>query len=185
VKVKCSVFIAASLDGFIARKNGAIDWLVDAADPNSTEDYGYKSFFDSVDALVMGRKTFEMVSSFNEWPYRGKPVIVLSSGSPSIPENLTESVEIHSGSPVEIVNTLVGRGMKHLYIDGGITIHGFLKANLIDEMTITRIPILLGDGIPLFGIMDKEIKLEHIQTITYPNGYVKSQYQVVRKGIVV
>lgn len=177
--IKCSVFIATSLDGFIARRNGAIDWLTDPSNANAGEDYGYKEFINSVDTLVMGRKTYELALTFGEWPYTGKKVVVLSSASPKVPEQLSGSVEILSGPPDELVGRLSQRGARHLYVDGGVTIQGFLKAGLIDEMIITQIPILIGDGIPLFGILEQDIRFRLIETKTYQSGFVQSKYQVV------
>jgi dihydrofolate reductase len=180
MNIKCSVFIATSLDGFIARKDGAIDWLVGNEQAASGEDYGYKAFFDSVDTLVMGRNSYDLVLTFPEWPYADKRVVVLSNGTPAIPERLASSVTIMAGTPTEVVQRLYADNARHLYIDGGKTIQGFLSAGLIDEMTITRIPILLGDGIPLFGQLKQDIHLEHIQTRAYKNGFVQSQYNVIR-----
>ena len=178
--IKCSVFIAISLDGFIARPNGAIDWLTPPANADASEDYGYKIFMDSVDFLVMGRNTYELVLGFNEWPYKGKKVVVLSSGTPNVPEKLSGMVEVMSGAPAQVVSELAQRGALHLYIDGGKTIQGFLNAGLIDEMTITQIPILIGDGLPLFGRLEHDIRFEHVETKAYPSGFVQSKYQIIR-----
>ena len=177
--IKCSVFIATSLDGFIARKNGAIDWLT-GLDNDPGEDHGYREFIQSVDTLVMGRNSYELVLTFNEWPYTGTKVVVLSSGSPKIPDHLSTSVEIMSGSPLEVVQRLAANGARHLYVDGGKTIQGFLKAGLIQEMTITSIPILIGDGIPLFGELDQDILFQHIETKTYKSGFVQNKYRAVQ-----
>jgi dihydrofolate reductase len=178
---KCSVYIATSLDGFIARPNGGIDWLDSPGDP-AGEDYGYKEFFSSIDALVMGRNTYELVLTFGEWPYE-KKVIVLSSGMPTIPEKLTGKVEIMAGTPQEIVARLAEQGANHLYIDGGKTIQGFLQAGLIDEMIITRIPVLIGEGIPLFGKLEQDVRWQHIETKAYSNGLVMSKYRVLGAAI--
>lgn len=178
--IKCSVFIATSLDGFIARTNGDIQWLVNIPPPDPNEDYGFQDFFNSIDALVTGRKTYEAVLGFEEWPYIGKKVIVLSHGLPHIPEKLVGQVEILSGSPKEVLNQLEKTGTKHLYIDGGKTIQGFLEAGLIDEMTITIIPILLGEGIPLFGPLSSDILLELQDSQRFSNGFVQNRYKVLR-----
>ncbi len=178
--IKCSVYIATSLDGFIARKDGSIDWLIGVNDPTSTEDYGYKMFFDSVDTLVMGRNTYELALTFGEWPYGGKNLVVLSTGSPKVPEHLAGSVEVTSLAPAEMVQYLAGKGARHLYIDGGKTIQSFLRAGLIDEMTITLTPILIGEGLPLFGPLQHDLKLKHLETKAYPNGFVQNKYQPVR-----
>ena len=177
--IRCSVFIAISLDGFIARRNGDIDWLTDTGDGNGSEDHGYKEFIDSVDTLVMGRNTYELALTFKEWPYAGKKLVVLTSGSPNVPDNLSGGVEIMSCSPAELVHQLSENGARHLYVDGGKTIQGFLNAGLIQEMTITRIPILIGDGIPLFGKLDRDIKFQHIETKAYRSGFVQSKYRAV------
>ncbi|WP_455221017.1 dihydrofolate reductase family protein [Kaarinaea lacus] len=178
--MKISVYIATSVDGFIARKNGDLDWLSEGSSEDDNEDYGYQVFFDSIDVLVMGRNTFEKVLSFEAWPYAGKKVIVLSNKELDIPGNIKESIEIKSCTPSELVKDLEFSGAEHLYIDGGKTIQAFLNANLIDEMTITRIPVIIGEGISLFGAVDHDIKLQHIETRQYPNGYVQSRYKVSR-----
>jgi len=176
---KSSVFIATSLDGYIARKDGSLDWL-DAASATVTkgEDCGYDNFINSVDALVMGRHSFEKVLSFGDWQY-DKKVFVLSSVIKDVPNELTDKVEIKSGSPTEIVASIRARGYKNLYIDGGITIQRFLEEGLITNMTITVIPIILGGGIPLFGQRNRDIVLEHIASKSYDFGFVQSTYKVV------
>ena len=148
--MKTSVFIATSLDGFIARPDGGLDWLGDPPE-DGAEDYGHKKFMDTVDVLVMGRNTYEKVLTFSEWPYGSEPVVVLSHHPLQIPESITEFVETMSCSPVELVSLLSERGAKHLYVDGGKTIQSFLEAGLIQRLIITRIPVLIGGGIPLFG----------------------------------
>jgi dihydrofolate reductase len=179
VSITCSVFIATSLDGFIARRNGDIDWLADPDGEDAGEDYGYQAFIDSVDTLVIGRNTYELVLSFNAWPYAGKRVVVLSHGAPRVPGDLSGVVEIMSGQPADVVQRLSASGARHLYVDGGRTIQGFLRAGLIQDMTITRIPILIGDGIPLFGRLDLDVRFEHVETKTYPSGFVQSKYRAV------
>jgi len=181
--MKLSVYIAVSLDGFIARKNGDIDWLVDGdeGDKSGNEPYGYKAFIDSVDILVMGRNSYEKVLTFSEWPYADTPVIVLSHSIIQPPKNLQESVSFSSETPVELASRLSAKGVSHLYIDGGITIANFLAEGLIDEMTLTRIPVILGDGIPLFHAVGRDIVLIHIFTKAFDNGYVQSKYRVTRK----
>lgn len=180
--MKASVYIAASLDGFIARENGALDWLPgsDGAGDQSGEDYGYYAFMDSIDALVMGRNTFEMVLSFGSWPYGDKRVIVLSSQPIQIPDDLLSTVESKSCTPAELVQELAEQGLQHLYIDGGKTIQGFLNAGLIQELIISQIPVLIGSGIPLFGALDKDKQLRHLETQSYENGIVQSRYEVIQ-----
>jgi len=176
--MKVSVYIATSLDGYIARKNGELDWLPQE-DDGSGEDYGYQEFMDSVDVLVMGRNTYEQVLSFGEWPYGAKKVAVLSSRSLQIPSDIADRVVSKSCSPTDLVQELSKEGAKHLYIDGGKTIQGFLNAGLIQKIIITRIPILIGSGISLFGPLDQDIKLKHIQTRAYDSGFVQCKYEVV------
>lgn len=177
--MKTSVFIAASVDGYIARKDGSIDWLENPDYALSGEDYGYREFFDSVDALVMGRNTFETVLHFNPWPYANKPVFVLSSREIIIPEAIKSTVSPMNATPEEVIRILKQRSLSHLYIDGGITIQRFLRDSLINEMIITRIPVLLGCGIPLFGPLQHDIHLRHINTRHYKNGFVQTRYEIL------
>ena len=178
-ELKATVFIATSLDGFIARPDGAIDWLPTGAD-TKFEDYGYAELMKSIDALVMGRKTFETVRGFGgEWPYGTKPVVVLSSRKVEIPKELAKTVTYMSGNINAIREHLAARDVKHIYVDGGVTIQRFLNAGAIDRLIITRIPILIGEGIPLFGKLERgDIPLAHIGTKTYPSGLVQSEYAV-------
>ncbi len=171
--MKASVFIATSLDGFIARADGALDWLPHGGG----EPHGYDEFMATVDALVIGRKTYETVLTFDKWPYSGKPVFALSS-RPLAPAPLGAVVEHMSGDPTEIVSLLAARGLRHVYVDGGITIQRFLQAGLIQRLIITRIPVLIGDGIPLFGVTQRDIALKHIATRQYASGLVQSEYEV-------
>lgn len=175
--MKCSVFIAASVDGFIARPDGDVDWLHDPRYtlPEQT-DFGYQDFISTVDAIVMGRNSFEKVLSFGGWYYEDMPVIVLSSGDVNIPEHLRDKVRQERGAPEDIVARLGAEDKQHLYIDGGVTIQRFLQAGLIDELTITRIPILLGSGIPLFDAIGTEILLDHVETQYWDNGLVQTRY---------
>jgi dihydrofolate reductase len=172
--MKSSVFIATSIDGFIARPNGGLDWLpADGGEP-----HGYTEFMETVDAIVMGRKTFETVLGFpGAWPFE-KPVIVLSTTLTASALPAGAVCEVMAGSPNEIVALLTKRGMRHLYIDGGETIHGFLEAGLIQRMIITRVPVLLGSGIPLFGYRSHDVRLTHVGTRSYPSGLVQSEYTV-------
>jgi dihydrofolate reductase len=171
--MKASVFIATSLDGFIARANGDLDWLP----PGGGEPHGYDEFMATVDALVIGRKTFETVLAFDAWPYGEKPVFVLSTRTLA-PAPLGAVVECMSGPPADIVSRLAARGIRHVYVDGGITIQRFLQAGLIQRLIITRIPVLLGGGIPLFGVLQRDIVLRHVETRQYASGLVQSEYVV-------
>ena len=178
MNIKASVFIATSLDGFIARENGDLDWLTGAESASSEQDYGYQDFMDAVDTVVMGRNTFELASTFAAWPYGGKRVVVLSSRPSAVPPHLADGVEWLSMPPRRLVEWLAAQGAAHLYVDGGKTIQGFLGAGLIDELTITRIPVLIGTGVPLFGPLDHDIRLAHIATRQFENGFVQSKYRV-------
>ena len=168
------VFIATSLDGFIAQADGDIGFL--DLYPPQEEDMGYADFMSSIDALVMGRKTFEKVISFGiDWPYQ-KPVFVWSQSLQQLPENLPKNVSLISGKAVSIHQKMNDLGFHNLYIDGGQTIQSFLQANLIDELTITTVPVLLGDGIPLFGKQDNMKRFKCCQTRLFNNGYVMNQF---------
>jgi dihydrofolate reductase len=172
--VKASVFIGTSVDGFIARLNGDLDFLP----AGGGEPHGYREFMETVDALVIGRKTYETVLAFETWPYAEKPVFVLST-RPLAPAPPDAVVEHMSGDPAEIVSQLETRGIKHVYVDGGITIQGFLQAGLIQRLIITRVPVLIGDGISLFGPLPHDVRLEHVATRDYPSGLVQTEYRVV------
>jgi dihydrofolate reductase len=176
--MKASVFIGTSLDGFIARPNGDLDFLP----PGGGEPHGYNEFIASVDAIVMGRNTFDTVLTMSPWPYAKKRVVVLSSRPIDFSSVVDGKVEQMSGSPAEIVAQLKATGANHLYIDGGITIQNFLRAGLIQRLIITRVPVLIGDGIPLFGALPRDIRLRHIATRHYPSGLVSSEYQVVEES---
>ncbi|MBE0669899.1 MAG: dihydrofolate reductase [Anaerolineales bacterium] len=171
---KVSVYIAVSVDGFIARKNGDIDWLPTGSEDG--EDFGYADFMSSIDHIVMGRNTFEKVLTFGGWPYDRK-VIMLTSRDLTLSPNLTEKVETLRLSPRELLQEMERRGAKGIYLDGGVTIQRFLREGLVDEMTITTIPILIGEGLPLFGALEKDIKLELIEARSFPNGFVQKKYR--------
>ena len=178
---KTSVFIATSLDGFISRLDGSIDWLdrANSLVPKS-EDCGYAEFMASIDVLVMGRNTFELALTFGEWPYQATPVVVLSHRALDIPDTIATSVSLSQESPSALVTRLSGQGAKHLYIDGGKTIQSFLRAGLIDELTITIIPVLIGTGRPLFGSVPYDVQLAHLSTKAYDFGFVQHRYRVVK-----
>lgn len=171
--MKASVFIGTSLDGFIARVNGKFDFLPEGGG----EPHGYEEFMATVDALVIGRKTFETVLAFDAWPYGEKPVFVLSTAA--LARAPVEAVvERMSGDPADIASRLRARGIRHVYVDGGITIQRFLEAGLIQRLIITRVPVLIGTGIPLFGALQRDILLEHVVTRQYASGLVQSEYVV-------
>jgi dihydrofolate reductase len=172
LEVKASVFIGTSLDGFIARPDGTFDFL-----PDNPEPHGFEEFIASVDALVMGRNTYEVVLKFDGWPYGSKPVFVLST-RPLPPAPAGAIVEHLNGAPEMIVAQLSARGIGHVYVDGGDTIQRFLRAGLIQRLIITRVPVLIGEGISLFGPTGKDIRLQHVATRHYPSGLVQSEYIV-------
>ncbi len=176
--IKCSVFIATSLDGFIAREDGSIDWLMKANElAPEGEDGGYRDFIAGVDALIMGRHSFNMVKTFEPWPYT-VPVIVLSSQQPEIPDALKNKVTSSSETPSELITRLSGQGISHLYIDGGITIQRFLSAGCIDELIITIVPILLGKGKRLFGDLTQDIPLHLVNSRALGGGFTQMHYQI-------
>lgn len=177
--LKASVFIATSLDGFIARPHGDLDWL-DKANGKVTkgEDCGYQAFMDTIDHFIMGRKTYEKVLSFGAWPYGDLPVIVLSRNKIQFPNHLPKSVSHSSESPKDLYKRLSEKGATRLYIDGGVTIQRFLSEGLLHDLTITLIPTLIGEGLSLFGKLSKDVALKHISTKTYDFGFVQLTYEI-------
>lgn len=173
--MRASVFVGTSLDGFIARPNGAFDFL--SAGGADTEPHGFEEFYATVDALVMGRNTYDVVLPFPSWPYGQKPVFVLSS-RPLPPPPSGAVVERLSGAPKDVAAQLESRGFEHLYVDGGATIQAFLRAGLIQRLVISRVPVLIGAGIPLFGSLAADVPLRHVATRQYPGGLVQSEYEV-------
>jgi dihydrofolate reductase len=171
--MKASVFVGTSLDGFIARANESFDFLP----PGGGEPHGYDEFMSTVDALVIGRNTFDVVLKFPSWPYGKKPVFVLSTRALA-PAPAGAVVERMSGDPAEIASRLSARGIQHAYVDGGITIQRFLRSGLIQRIIITRVPVLIGSGIPLFGSVPRDILLKHVATRHYASGLVQSEYEV-------
>jgi dihydrofolate reductase len=172
--MKVSVFVGTSVDGFIARPDGALDFLP----PGGGEPHGYDEFIATVDAIVIGRKTYETVLGFEAWPYGRKRVVVLSSRALDLSVVRDGVVEQMGGSPAEIVAQLAASGARHLYVDGGITVQGFLRAGLVTRLVITRVPVLIGEGIPLFGALAHDVRLRHAATRPYPSGLVQSEYEV-------
>lgn len=169
-----SVFVGTSVDGFIARADGGLDWLP----AGGGEPHGWAEFLASVDAIVIGRKTFETVASFEAWPYGDKRVVVLSSRPVDLSAVRGGVVERMAGRPAEIVAALAASGARHLYVDGGITIQRFLRAGLVNRLVITRVPVLIGDGIPLFGPLERDVRLRHVTTQPLASGLVQSVYEV-------
>jgi dihydrofolate reductase len=184
--IKGSVFIATTIDGFIARPDGAVDFLnayhVPEEHSGNDGDMGFSDFLSTVDVIVMGRKSFEMVASFGSdlWAYGDTPVVVCTrQDSVDIPHYCCETVSCSRLRPGELMGYLESKGHRHAYIDGGITIQRFLEADLIEEMTLTRVPVILGSGIPLFCNLGKEVHLRHLKTKSYANGLVTTHYKVV------
>lgn len=171
--MSATVFIGISVDGFIARPNGALDFL-----PDDCEPHGYDELMASVDALVIGRKTFETVLGFGGWAYGKKRVVVLSNKPLDFSAIQDGVVEQMAGQPAEIVSKLAATGAHNLYIDGGVTIQNFLRASQITRLILTRVPVLIGEGIPLFGALPRDIKLRHLTTRHYPSGLVQTEYAV-------
>ena len=172
-----AVYIATSLDGFIARENGDLDWLMEA-DPGD-EEYGFDTFLSSVDALVMGRNTFDFVLGTGEWAYGEKPVFILTSRELPLPADFKGNVESLDLDPVGVATELAGRGINHVYVDGGETIHSFIRAGLVRRIVITQLPVLIGSGISLFGDLSKDVDLKLIRYRAYDNGWIQIEYEVV------
>lgn len=167
-------FIAASLDGYIADRNNGLEWLEQLPNPENS-DFGWAEFMRGIDAVILGRKTYDLVAGFPAWPY-DKPVFVVSRTLRELPEKLAGKAELASESPPDLVARLAKRGFHDLYIDGGQTIQGFLREDLIDEIIITWAPIVLGGGIPLFGPLEKKLDFK-LKTSEVLNEYlVKSHY---------
>lgn len=173
--MKASAFVGTSLDGFLARRDGAFDFLfAGSVEPSP---HGFEEFLASVDGIVMGRNTYDVVLPMPTWPYGDKPVFVLSNRPlSSIPAGV--AVERMAGEPSEILATLAARGLRHVYVDGGITIQAFIRAGLVHHLTITRVPVLIGSGIALFGPVDADIRLTHISTRQLPGGGVQCEYSI-------
>jgi dihydrofolate reductase len=172
--ITLSVFCGVSVDGFLARPDHALDFL----SAGEAEPHGFEEFYGSVDVVVIGRKTFEVVLTFGKWFYGKKPVWVLSS-SPIDFSSVPGVVERMSGEPAKIVAQLEARGFRHAYVDGGITIQRFLSAGFINRLVITRVPVLIGAGIPLFGSVPGDINLHHVATRSFKGGLVQSEYEIM------
>lgn len=185
--MKCSVYIATSVDGFIATKEGGVDWLHTAGNSNADmaehADMGWAEHMATHDCLIMGRKCMEVISNMNltpeQWPYGDMRIIVLSNTLTEAPDNMKDKVELYSGDLNALVSKLENEGHQRAYIDGGTTIQAFINLKLIDEMTITHAPVLLGEGIPLFGKTAHNIKLENAKAIAFANDFIQVKYTVV------
>ncbi len=173
------VYIATSLDGYIADANGGLDWLQMVPNPKK-DDLGFSEFMDDIDAILMGRNTYEVVLGMSTpWPY-DKPLFVYSSSLTKVPKELEGKVFILEGTPKQVIDTLNGKGYQRIYIDGGKTIQGFLREELIDELVISRMPILLGGGVPLFGDLPQPQEFQLVSSKTLLGEIVVSRYE--RKG---
>jgi dihydrofolate reductase len=179
-RVETSVYIATTLDGFIARPDDGIDWL---EHDSGGEDYGYQRFRDTLDTLVLGRRSYDKVLSFGvPWPYAGLRTVVWSRTltTEDIPAALREEgVEVSALPPSRLLAELAGRGLKHAWIDGGATVQAFLAAGEIDVISVTRMPILIGQGLPLFGALPADMRLDHLNTTAFTSGVVQSSYAVL------
>jgi dihydrofolate reductase len=175
--MKISVFVGTSIDGFIARPDGGLDFL----DAGGNESHGYDEFVATIDTIVMGRKTFEFVVDFGAWPFGTMRVVVLSSQPLDLAPVVAQGAVVQqlAGEPREIVDNLAAQGSRHLYVDGGLTIQRFLRAGLVDRLTITRVPVLIGQGIPLFGSLARDVAVRHVATRSFASGLVQSEYEVV------
>ena len=173
------MFVGTSVDGFIARRDGSLDFL----SVGESESNGFEEFMATIDAHVIGRKTFDWARGWlrehpGQWPFE-KPVFVLTRhpGQLRIPK--AAKCEAITGTPRQVIAILARRGFRRLYVDGGVTIQGFLRAGQIDRLTITRVPVLIGEGIPLFGDLPRDVRLKHIRTKVYPKGLVQTEYRVL------
>ena len=172
--MKTTVYVGTSLDGFIARKDGDIDWLTPFA--NDEVIHAYEEFIKNIDAIVIGRGTFEKVLTFPSWPYE-QQAFLLSTSIKQVPDILREKITLLSMKPKELLNYLSGNGFSSVYVDGGKVIQEFLKEDLIDELIVSKVPVLIGSGIPLFDYLDSDLQFKHIQTQVSSNGLVRSYYE--------
>lgn len=177
--MKVTAYLALSVDGFIAREDGDIAWLHDPRHVDEGEDYGFASFIQAVDVMVMGRHTFDKVMSFENWPYGELKVVVLSRKGVAVPSALQATVSVRALEIPALTRALETEGYRHIYADGGQVVQGFLQAGLVTDLILTRIPRLLGKGIPLFGPMASDTFLKHQATRAFPGGMVQSHYQVI------
>jgi dihydrofolate reductase len=172
-------YLAMSLDGYIADRDGGVDWLNAIPNPEGS-DYGFADFMTSIDALLMGASTFRTVLSFGTWPYE-KPVFVASRSMDRIPQGYEERISLVSGDIRDILGALRDAGLLRIYVDGGQLVRDCLQAGLLDEIVLCHIPVLLGGGLPLFPEQDEVIHLDHQKTEVHGVGLVKSHY-LVRRG---
>jgi dihydrofolate reductase len=176
--MKTIVYIGTSLDGFIARTDGNFDWLTQFADDDAV--HAYEELMNRIDAIVIGRGTFEKILTFSSWPYK-KKAFVLSTSLKQLPATLRDKATLLSMKPKELLSYLSGMGFSSIYVDGGKVIQGFLKEDLIDDLIISKVPLLIGNGIPLFGFLGADLQFKHIRTEVQSNGLVRSHYKRERK----
>ncbi len=178
-----SVFLGMSADGFIARLDGDVTWLTGGADANTAPedggggDFGFADFVSGIDALVMGRGTYDVIAPFAEWPHQGKPVHVLST---TLEPGADPRLAAGHRSVEEARDARGAAGYRRVYVDGGRTVHAFLRAGLIDDLTLSRVPVLIGTGHTPFGELAADVPLEHVRTQTFPGGMVQTTYRVRR-----
>ena len=187
--LKCSAYIATSVDGYIATHDGGVEWLENAGSEESGDrepvgDCGFAAYMASVDCMIMGRKCMEKIASFEltpeQWPYGDIPIFVLSNTVKSPPESLGDRVKMYSGDFPALTQQLASDGYNHAYIDGGATITSFINLGLLDEMCVTQIPVLLGAGLPLFGNIERQIKLENAEATVFSNDFIQWKYRIRR-----
>ena len=175
-----SVFLGMSVDGFIARLDGDLSWLTGgdaggAPDDGAGGDFGFSGFVGAVDALVMGRGTYEVIAPMSEWAYQGKPVHVIST---TLEPGADDRITVHGSLP-DAVTALGEAGYRRVYVDGGRTVHAFLTAGLIGDLTLSRVPVLIGTGLTPFGELPADLRLEHVRTQAFPGGMVQTTYRVL------
>ena len=176
MSLRTTVYVGTSVDGFIARLDGSVDFL-EAGGPVD-DDMGYGALMASIDVLVMGRNTFDFVVNAGvDWPYGDTTVMVVTSRPLELGGAPAETVESTALGPAELAAELEARGHRHAYVDGGLTVQAWLRAGLVDELVVTRVPVLVGDGIPLFGPLDHDVALEHVDTTVFGAGYVQSRWR--------
>jgi dihydrofolate reductase len=180
--MKCIGYIAISLDGFIARKDGGLDWLdIDTGG----DDCGFKDFLLSIDAMIMGRVTFQKILEIGQWVYGDIPVFVPSTTlqQKDVPEHLSSKLTVVQGTPTSLMEDLKAKGKKRVYVDGGKTVQSFIQEGLLDELTLTQFPVLLGTGIPLFGETKGDVKWELVNSKAFAFGLVQNHYKLLKRGL--
>ena len=173
---KVKLYIASSLDGYIAGENGSIDWLF------SDADYGYTEFYNSIDTIFVGRKTYEQSLTFEEYPYKGKKVYVLTHRAEAKKEKKTYNVEYINDEIPKFVTSLIKQpiGNKDIWLlGGGEIVSLFLNADLVDEIILSVHPIILGKGIPLFNDIKKRVNLRLLESIPFKSGLVQLHYRIL------